>query len=362
MMKNIFLIILVFFALGSQAQVVTADPAITPAQLTNDDGNITNVTTLSNLPFQAKVFVLNNSATDAIPTGTTRIVVGLGGLLNIDTSSVKLNSPSSSISTYYRFSAANVAGEVQLIGLQIREIPVKYIDSLVFRVFATALGTSAVTTSIETLPGLDDRNPNNNSYSTPYTVTSVTLPVNLTQFDVVKSACNFDVTFSTENEVNLSRFEIEASKNGIDFVKIGEIASRNASKYNSSFPITDALKSTNLFVRLKSIDRDATFQYSSVKRIAGNCDSRRTLVLGAYPNPIRSGRSLTITSKEGNFEGKYSVSLIDVTGRLLEVKEMQLNNVSNFRFDIGSIAAGQYLIKVANTDQTESSIIRFQRN
>ena len=333
MMKNIFLIILVFFALGSQAQVVTSDPGITPAQLTNDDGNITNTTTLSNLPFQAKVFVLNNSATDPIPTGTTRIVIGLGGLLNIDTSVAKLNSPGSSISAFYRFSAANVAGEVQIIGVQIMQIPVKFVDSLVFRIFSTAVGTSAVTTSIETLPGLDDRNPNNNSYSTPYTVTSVTLPVNLTQFDVVKTGCNIDVNFATENEVNLSKFEIEISKNGTDFVTLGEISPRNSSRYSSRFPITDAIKSVNLFVRLKSVDKDASFQYSSIKRIAGTCDARRTLVLSAYPNPIRFGRSLTITSKEGNFEGTYSVSLLDVSGRTMQVRQVQLNNVSNFRFE-----------------------------
>jgi hypothetical protein len=288
-------------------------------------------------------------------------VVGLGGLLNIDTSTVKLNSSSSSISMFYRFTAINVAGEVQLIGTQIRTIPAKFVDSLVFRTFATAVGTSAITTSIETLVGLDDRNPNNNGFSTSYTVTSTTLGANITEFNVVKNGCNFDVNFLAEGQVNVNRYEVEVSKNGSDFTNLAKISSRPNARYNSSYAITDAIKSTSLYVRLKTVDNDGTFEYSAVRRIAGTCEARRSLVLSVYPNPISVGRTLTIASKEDNFNGKYNVSLIDVNGRTLQVREMQLNNVNNFRFELGNISSGQYLIRVASTDETESAVIRFQK-
>ena len=48
-----------------------------------------------------------------------------------------------------------------------------------------------------------------------------------TQFDVVKRGCNIDVNFATENEVNLSKFEIEVSKNGTEFITLGDISARN---------------------------------------------------------------------------------------------------------------------------------------
>jgi hypothetical protein len=362
MMKNIFLIILVFFALHSQAQVVvTADPGISAVQLTNDDGIATNTTFVSNLPFRARVAVFNGSAENAIPVGTTRIVIGLGGLLNVDTSTVRFNTSSSSISNFYRFMVVNVAGEIQIIGAQIREIPAKFVDSVVFRTLGTAVGTSAITTSIETLVGLDDRNPNNNSFSTPYTVFSTTLGSKLAEFNVVKNACNIDVNFVAVEQVNVNRYEIEVSKNGSDFSTLGSVSASSNGRYRTNYAITDAIKSASLYVRLKTVDNDGKVEYSAVRRIAGTCEARRTLVLNVYPNPITTGRDLTINSSEGSFDGKYNVSLLDVNGRLLQVREMQLNNVTNFRFNIGNLASGQYLIRVANTDQSESAVVRFQK-
>jgi hypothetical protein len=285
----------------------------------------------------------------------------LGGLLNVDTSSRKLNSTGTSISNFYNFSASNVAGEIQIIGTQTRALPADFVDSLVFRALATSVGASGITARIEPLVGFDDLNPVNNVRSTPYAVTSTTVPSKLTEFNVVKTGCNIDVNFVAVEQINVNRYEIQVSKDGREFADLGKISAASNGRYRTSYPITDAIKSSSLYVRLKTVDNDGQVEYSSVRRIAGTCEARRTLVLNVYPNPITTGRSLTINSSEGSFEGKYNVSLLDVNGRLLQVREMQLNNVTNFKFDIGNLSSGQYLIKVANTDDSESAVVRFQK-
>lgn len=350
------------FAINSQGQAVTANPTVGTPKLRNDAGNEQSALQLSNLPFTVSVQVANLSANRTMPAGTSRITISLGGLLNIDTSSVKLNNSANTISQYYNFTAVNVAGDIQIIGTQTGNVPPLFVDSLVFRAFATSVGNSFVTANIDPLVGLDDNDPNNNSSQAPYTVISTTLPVKLNNFNVVKVGCSIDVSYMAEEQTNVNRFEVQASKNGTDFFSLGSIAAGFTTKYSGKYQITDAIKSSNLYVRLKTIDNDGQFEFSEVRRIAGTCDGGRILVLSVYPNPISSGRTLTINSKEGSFNGKYSVSLLDLTGRTLQAKEMQLNNVSNFKFDIGNLSSGQYLLRVFNAELSEASVITFQKN
>lgn len=349
-------------AFNSQGQAVTANPTVGTPKLRNDAGMEQSALQLSNLPFTVSVQVANLSANRSMPIGTSRITISLGGLLNIDTSSVKLNNSSNSISNYYTFTAVNIGGDVQIVGVQTGTVPPFFVDSIVFRAFATSVGNSFLTANIDPLIGLDDNDPNNNSSQASYTVTSTTLPVKLNNFNVVRVGCNIDVNYSAEEQINVNRFEVQASKNGTDFFSLGSIAAGFTTKYNGRYAITDAIKSSNLYVRLKTIDNDGQFQFSEVKRIAGTCDGGRSLVLSVYPNPIRSGSLLTINSREGSFNGKYSVSLLDVTGRTLTTQEMQLNNVSNFKFNVGNLTSGQYLLRVFNSELNESAVVGFQKN
>ncbi|MBC7936597.1 MAG: T9SS type A sorting domain-containing protein [Rhizobacter sp.] len=85
------------------------------------------------------------------------------------------------------------------------------------------------------------------------------------------------------------------------------------------------------------------------------------LKLSVYPNPAKDVKSVMIKVAQGKLNGKYKVTLFDITGKQLRAKELQLNFAPNFTYELGNITPGQYLIKVLNTDGTESSVMKFEK-
>jgi hypothetical protein len=360
-MKNIFLILLLAVALNSNGQAVPADPALgAPSLRSINTGETVPANTISNQTVIFRLPVRNLDFNNQVPNGSVELKIGLGGNLRLDPT---FTLSTARLSQYFTFTSVTTGGQVQITGTQIAAIPAAFFDSTEFRVQGSSVGSSSITASITPInTNVDDLDPNNNTQSLSYTVFSTTvMPSKITVFNVTKTGCTIDVNFVAEEQTNVNRYEVEFSKNGNDFNGLGRVSASANGRYRTNYTITDAIKSASLYVRLKTVDNDGKFEYSAVRRIAGTCDARRNLVINVYPNPITTGRSLTINSNEGNFDGKYNVTLLDVNGRMLQVKEMQLNNVSNFKFDIGTLASGQYMIKVATTDETESSTVRFQK-
>ncbi|GEO09892.1 T9SS type A sorting domain-containing protein [Segetibacter aerophilus] len=359
-MKSIYFLLLLGFSFQASAQVVTADPAVGALNLTDNITKLDRSRTISSLPVTLTVPVLNLSPYNSIPNNSTTIIIGLGSRLSLSPS---FNLATARLSNYFSFVYNTSASQPRIIGTQIAAIPKDFIDSTSFEVVGKSSGSSAasVNFSINATANVDDEDGSNNAGSISYTVL-ITLPVTLSQFNALKTGCNIDVSFNSEEEKNASSYDIEVSKDGNSFVSIGEIPAANAGKYARSFPITESMKAPSLYVRVKSIDKDSRFVYSAVRKVAGNCDAPKTFGLSLFPNPVTVTKEITIVATEGLFAGKYDVSLIDMNGRTLQTRQLQLNNTSNFQFNLGNISSGHYLIKVINTAGGKSSAIHFQKN
>lgn len=85
------------------------------------------------------------------------------------------------------------------------------------------------------------------------------------------------------------------------------------------------------------------------------------LKLTVYPNPAKDVKSVIIKVAQGKLNGKYNISMFDITGKQLRTKELQLNFVPNFTYEIGNITAGKYLIKVLKADGKESGLMKFEK-
>jgi hypothetical protein len=72
-------------------------------------------------------------------------------------------------------------------------------------------------------------------------------------------------------------------------------------------------------------------------------------------------KAVTITAKEGMFKGKYKVTILDMGGRLTQVKEIQLDNVQQFSYNLGTLGAGKYLVQVLNSDGSQSAVLQFEK-
>lgn len=85
------------------------------------------------------------------------------------------------------------------------------------------------------------------------------------------------------------------------------------------------------------------------------------LQLNMYPNPVKEVNAVKITVVQGKLLGKYKVSLYDLAGKLIQAKEMQLDYVTSFMYSFGALAAGKYVIKVLNSSNAESALLKFEK-
>lgn len=78
------------------------------------------------------------------------------------------------------------------------------------------------------------------------------LPVRIFDFKVKKNESSIDISFSTAEEQGILKYEVLASKNGIDFNKVDEIVATGKSSYSTSLSMLSlAFLPLLLFVRKK---------------------------------------------------------------------------------------------------------------
>ncbi len=362
-MKKVYLFgLLIILYINCFSQVVVADPAHNQLGITNAsniviDENALPIGTVVDL----KVPVLNLNTASGVPSGSCKIKIGLGSKMELDPS---FDLGSTNTSSFFDWTVALQGGQYQLTGDLKANLPPNYSVIAAFRVRGSVLGTSTITanfliTNHNTATILSDENPNNNTSFLPYTVVAP-VPVTFTGIAVKKIGCGIAVNFSAEAEVNVSHYEIEASKDGIFYQKMGQLPADNRINYKYTFPLTANIQTSTLQIRVKSVDRDGKLQYTAVKSVKGTCTDK--LSIGLYPNPVpRDYTNITIQAEEGLFNGTVSLTLLDITGKLLNTKRINLSNAQQFTYATGTLAAGQYLLKIQAGENEAPVVLRFQK-
>jgi RHS repeat-associated protein len=152
--------------------------------------------------------------------------------------------------------------------------------------------------------------------------------------------------WATGSEQNTREFIIERSLNGIGFSDIGSKAAAGNSSITTNYNYTDhnvdRLNSPVLFYRLRQVDMDAHFTYSSIIRLTVNNKSLQTSIV--YPNPTQG--SITIVVGEKTLIGTQAV-LFDESGRMLQNIKITATAQT---FDLGRYVNGIYLIRLDNKE------------
>jgi hypothetical protein len=187
---------------------------------------------------------------------------------------------------------------------------------------------------------------------------STALPVTFTGITARKQDCNFGVSWSVENELHLSRYEVEASNDGRIYFQVGEVAAQQLTSYSLVFPPNPQLTAPTVFVRVKSVDLDGKYQYSKSVAVSGVCRQKGAWQLQVYPTPVSANNTVTIATKEGSFSGRYKLTLMDYSGRVYQVTEMQLDNMQKFIYRFNKLPAhGKYLVNIYNVNGSESGVV-----
>lgn len=115
----------------------------------------------------------------------------------------------------------------------------------------------------------------------------IVVPVKLTNFTVQKVNADVRVKWNTENEINNSHFEIQRSRDGVNFEYVGSVNGNGNSTVLLSYEFIDrnAMQLSDLwFYRLKQVDTDERFTFSSVAVVKGSTIQPYSV----FPNPSRN--------------------------------------------------------------------------
>ena len=193
----------------------------------------------------------------------------------------------------------------------------------------------------------------NNGYS--YQTQSVTLPFRFVDFTVTKRDNNALLNWMVTNQdVNTHHYEIERSLNGTDFTFVTRVAADNSQltmTYNATDANITALKSSGyLYYRIKQVDVDGHFIYSSVKTIRLD---NKPITISTYPNPATDYTVLTVDLES---PATIGVTVVDVNGKILQdLSFPAFKGINQQKIDLSRYATGTYMMKV-NTGQESQTL------
>jgi len=176
--------------------------------------------------------------------------------------------------------------------------------------------------------------------------TTTPLPVELSLFTAEPKNLDAQLIWKTASESNNSHFELEVSKNGIDFELVTIINSKapNGNSDNElSYDFLDenaAYRNTDVHYRLKQVDLDGGFEYSSVRLVRFE-DADITVKL--FPNPVKQEQLVTIQAKNISM-----VEVFDMYGRMVQSIE-ERGNPNSISLPTANLTPGVYIVIINNS-------------
>lgn len=184
----------------------------------------------------------------------------------------------------------------------------------------------------------NNANPMLNAGATFLFANDAILPVTLAYFNAQKLENQAHLTWSTMDETNSSHFEIQRSANGRNWTVIETVTSAGESQVKTTYNTLDSTPlSGENFYRLKMVDADGTFAYSSINRLFFDGQGFASF----YPNPV--GEQLLLGEKV--LANAVSVKLLNQAGQ----RVFETSNPGGV-IKTGHLNAGIYILQVAQKD------------
>lgn len=171
------------------------------------------------------------------------------------------------------------------------------------------------------------------------------IPVELTSFSASFVGSNVFLNWSTASELNNSGFEIESSIDNVEFVKIGYVPGFGTTSESKSYSFNiSEIPSQKTYYRLKQIDYDGTFEYSSSVEVDGLLPTEFALEQN-FPNPFNPTTTITFALP---VQSKVKINIYNLIGQ--RVSELINNQYSagkhSVEFNAVDLSSGVYFYKI----------------
>jgi hypothetical protein len=179
------------------------------------------------------------------------------------------------------------------------------------------------------------------SFDSPWVLVSKKsfLPIEIDEFYAECSNSHVAIYWSTVSETNNDYFTLERSDNTTDWNYVTTVAGAGNSNETVYYSYIDEIMSNDVYYRLKQIDYDGKFSYTSMINI--NCDNDAQEVL-MYPNPIID--EFIISIKNLNCD-TADINFYNNAGQLVYIKKLyDLTNNKKQTINMSSLAEGIYFV------------------
>jgi len=151
--------------------------------------------------------------------------------------------------------------------------------------------------------------------------------------------------------INFSHFEVERSTDAVSFEKIGQIfRSEDTSPVVHEFEDENILRGLAYYYRLKMLDLDGSFTYSSI--LKSTVEKNADLRIKIYPNPTQG--NLTLIT-ELLVPMQYKVIISNVAGAQIYTKEFDQGiGKQTSELKLGHLAAGLYHLRIMAAGKMET--------
>lgn len=181
--------------------------------------------------------------------------------------------------------------------------------------------------------GIDGQTITFDDFRTNGTPSLIPLPVTFISFEARSMSSSVQLKWTVAGEENVSHYEVERSNDGRSFASIGSISKTGRDTYIYN----DAVVANAAYYRIKNVDNDGAFKYSTIARIV---NGRSEIVLKAFPQPVQG----QLTIQHPNVSGKALVSISTADGRI--VRSLVPSNGSMQTFiDMSGLQKGMYLVR-----------------
>ncbi|WP_400194344.1 Ig-like domain-containing protein [Hymenobacter sp. B81] len=171
--------------------------------------------------------------------------------------------------------------------------------------------------------------------------TSQPLPVVLARFDAKAKGTTAVLTWSTAQELNNARFEVERSADGLRYARVATLAGQGTTAQPTHYTYTDRLGAKlapQYYYRLRQIDVDGTADVSPVRVVVFGPHSAQVTLT---PNPASRTVLLDLSAFP---EHVYTITVTDMLGR--QVLTQTLDRMGPVPIAIDGLRAGAYLLTV----------------
>ncbi|MEO8147798.1 MAG: SBBP repeat-containing protein [Bacteroidia bacterium] len=183
-----------------------------------------------------------------------------------------------------------------------------------------------------------------NTFFAKYLTTLSPLPVQLISFNGENKNGVNHLLWATASEINNDYFEVERSKDGIEFEKIGKVDGHGNSTQILSYSLDDKNPFNNLnYYCLKQVDYNGNYTYSNVIAVKAKA-SKNNSITYSIENGI-----LTLHNYNSQIE---TIELISIEGRILKI--IKSTESDNRSIDLNSFPNGLYVLRIYDGENVQS--------